>query len=69
MFCSTFIIDLYSMSGNTVTKTDWLDDMTFLVLSTDNILRLLVVGCVLVGGACVCECVCVHMCVRTHYST
>ena len=47
--CSTFIIDLYSTSGNIVMKIDWLDDVTFVVLSTDNILRLL----------CVCVCMCV----------
>ena len=54
------------MSGNTVTKTDWLDDMTFLVLSTDNILRFLVVGRVCVRvcvRACVRVCVCVYVCI------
>ena len=59
--CSTFIIDLYSTSGNIVMKIDWLDDVTFVVLSTDNILRLL---CVCV--ACVCESVCLCMCVDRH---
>ena len=42
-FSSTFAIDLYSLSGNVVMKIDWLDDVTFVVLSTDNILRLLCV--------------------------
>ena len=65
--CSTFIIDLYSTSGNIVMKIDWLDDVTFVVLSTDNILRLLCV-CLHVCVraylcACVCESVCLCMCV------
>ena len=61
--CSTFIIDLYSTSGNIVMKIDWLDDVTFVVLSTDNILRLL---CVCVLHVCVSVRMSVHVCVRAY---